>query len=214
MFRQVVIVGIMFVCSIGLKADYSPLRLYDMIISADKIVYGEIVSIGHEKFTLKVEKSFLGDEDEIVINKFKNWTCAHRWVEYELGQKALFFLRENEDGLFIKSAGNEGEMPVFDDRVYVNMGILHYYPDTVYISEEKHQFRNTLNHEVYGGRYYGYKFHIDEFFQVVHHIRTCITFQEKEKNYAVQCQQQKLNRLIDQFAVFKWVYETLKLKQN
>jgi len=73
-------------------ADYSPKELYEMVIKADKIVYGEVISFDSNYYFLKISGSLTNDTGIIKVRRFENWTCAHRWANYEVCQKLLLFL--------------------------------------------------------------------------------------------------------------------------
>lgn len=101
--------------SITTKADYDPMKLYEMILRADKIVYGEITAIDSMTYTLKIEGNLYDKAETIKVLRFKDWPCAWRWTKYAIGQK-LFLLLSKYNGdqkrfknqYFSMSAGNEG----------------------------------------------------------------------------------------------------------
>jgi hypothetical protein len=52
------------------------------------------------------------------VERFENWPCAYRWVEYAPEQRVLLFLRgEGAPSYEILSGGGEGEMPVVAGEV-------------------------------------------------------------------------------------------------
>ena len=62
----------------------------------------------------------LSKVDTIGIQKFKNWECASRYDEYQSGQGAIFFLEQTDGTLRTTGAGNDGELVVLNDSVYVS----------------------------------------------------------------------------------------------
>jgi len=107
------------ITSFSLKADYSPLRLWEMALKADKIVYGEITELRENDYTLKIESSITGDSGTIIIQRFQDWTCAVRWAPYKVGQKVVVFLQLYEGKYNIMSGGGEGEMEVSNGMVKI-----------------------------------------------------------------------------------------------
>lgn len=109
---QIVIVLFLFY-SVHVKADYSPLQLYFMILDADKIIDGTIK---------KLDKTFFYLDDTlqhqtIKIRRFQDWTCASRFDKYKVGQRVILFLKQEKDHFYIMSAGGEGEVPIVNDSV-------------------------------------------------------------------------------------------------
>lgn len=101
---------------------YTPTYLPTLIEKANVIVYGEIVSISPSSFKIKVIEKIntTYKQDTLVIEKFNNWACASRYLNYEVGQEAIYFLeRTNRKKLQVIGAGNEGEIFVKSDTAYV-----------------------------------------------------------------------------------------------
>ncbi|EAR00347.1 hypothetical protein [Maribacter sp. HTCC2170] len=103
-----------------LKADYVPPKIHMLVLKADKIVQGEISCVDNDVFQITVIKSILEDEHVITVQKFKEWNCGKRYIDYEVGQQSLFFLRYDGDKLRTMSGGNEGEMPIIMGAAYVH----------------------------------------------------------------------------------------------
>lgn len=106
----------------GAAADYSPPPLNDLVLASDAIVVGEIVALGSDTFTLRVDEVVAGQvsSPRIEVERFVDWTCAARWAPYATGQRALIFLNARGPRWQIRSAGGEGEMPLVGDRVHVS----------------------------------------------------------------------------------------------
>ena len=103
------------------KADFVPVNLLTLIERADIIAVGEIICVDENVFELKTSKRLYSDEKVLTINKFKDWTCAVRWSEYYVGQQQMVFVVHNKNGLNSIGAGNEGEFPIFEDKVYATL---------------------------------------------------------------------------------------------
>lgn len=104
------------------QADYDPTLLPELIDSSDLIFYGEIVAIQKGSITAKAVEIIKGvnPKGEVVIDKFKNWTCASRFAPYRIGQKEFFFLKRKNsiNRYFALGAADEGEIPVVNQKVY------------------------------------------------------------------------------------------------
>lgn len=100
---------------------YSPLKISQLIDQSDIIGNGEIIQIKEKQITVKFQVFVKGKTKNRIlnINKFENWTCAMRWTNYKVGQKEMMFLKliENKK-LIILGAGNEGEMPIYNNFLY------------------------------------------------------------------------------------------------
>lgn len=116
----------MLLTSIHIKADYRPIPIPKLLDRSRLVVTAEVVKIEDTFFEAKITKIHKGNWElqyPIKIQKFNNWTCAQIRANYQLGQKAIYFLQFNpETKLFYAlSAGNEGEMPIFEGCVYQKM---------------------------------------------------------------------------------------------
>jgi hypothetical protein len=115
------LVILIFFCFSVTKADFVPIDFISLIHRADKIVSGKIICVDESVFELQVNKSLNSKNEVLTINKFEDWICSIRWSQYFVGQKIMVFLNENDKGLSPIGAGNEGELPIFDDKVYPNL---------------------------------------------------------------------------------------------
>lgn len=75
-------------------ADMIPASLVDLVGQADLILYGEIVELSADSYSLKVIQTIEGNQlqDSIQVQRFVDWTCGFRPVPYQVGQRVLAFL--------------------------------------------------------------------------------------------------------------------------
>lgn len=104
------------------QAAYSETYLTTLIEKSEIIVYGKIIAVDDETFSVvslsKIKTT--SKHDTLIIRKFVNWTCAHRYSQYEIGQEAVFFLYKDKDNnLRTMGAANEGELIVKADTAYI-----------------------------------------------------------------------------------------------
>lgn len=154
------------------KADYTPIPLDELILISDKIVVGEIVEVEAIYITIKVEESLTNDWGFLKIRRFVDWTCAMRWTPYQTGQKLVFFLSESEGDYYPIGAGNEGEMPVLEGGVYINdqaLSMIDYY----YSQQIGRMVFNIKPYFLYGGRYHGIKYSLNELMNTIRFVRNC-----------------------------------------
>jgi hypothetical protein len=103
-------------------AEYRPPTLCQMILYADKIIYGKIEELDSIYFYVRsFEKK---DSSLIKIRRFVNWTCAYRDADYEKGQISYLFLEKRDADLYIMSPGGEGEFIVARDTVSIPFQLL------------------------------------------------------------------------------------------
>ena len=168
----------------NLKADFDSIALHEMIIKSDKIIYGEIADMDSTHFTLNISGSVTGEIGKAKIRKFRNWTCATRWTKYELGQRLLLFLGENNGELFSMGAANEGELPLDNNSVFINALSM------MYVNGDQNDYMNTeftfdsKEYELYGADYFGTKINLNSFLRTVAYVRKCFNF-EYGKYYQV-----------------------------
>ena len=136
------------------QADYEPTLLPELIDSSDLIFYGEIIAIQKGSVTAKAFELIKGinPKGEVVIDKFKNWTCASRFAPYRIGQKEFFFLKRKKsiNRYFALGAANEGEIPVVNQKIYYQYQ---------YLSIDS----NPRLFKVYGGAVRGYVYDKSKF---------------------------------------------------
>src|SRR5687767_876049 len=73
--------------------EYTRYKLFQLAVLADVVVSGEIIDVGEKTFEVAVEERIAGEATaaRLHVQRFRNWTCAHRWAEYERGQRLVFF---------------------------------------------------------------------------------------------------------------------------
>ena len=205
---------------IGLKAKYQPLDLYEMILGAEKIVYGEIIELDSLTFTLKVERNITGDETELVIQRFENWPCAHRWTEYKVGQRLFLFLKNYNGQLNSMSGGNEGELPIHNGSVYINSFSLDPPPPPNPGGQSNEildqDFIDSKKYRVFGSDYFGHKTSLDDFTSTVIRIRSCFDIKygkyHQIEEAVIKCDEKQLKKDIETDRILNWTYKKLKKK--
>jgi hypothetical protein len=65
--KKAVIILILILSYGQLWADYSPRKIYEMAIKADKIVYGTIIGLDSSNYNLRIEGSLLKPEKNTSI---------------------------------------------------------------------------------------------------------------------------------------------------
>ena len=126
--KGILILSIIFIVSQTLcaQSDNSRCKLHNMILNSDLIIWGEIVSIDYNSLLIHVHEVFKGkpDNDTIELNKTGSSCLTKRWMEYEAGQNAIYYLKKNakssHEAWDIYNSENEGEMPVEGGRVFIS----------------------------------------------------------------------------------------------
>ncbi|WP_109623200.1 hypothetical protein [Sediminitomix flava] len=158
-----------------------------MIQNADEIVWGTISEIRESDFKVTIEGSLTGIDGDLWIKKFRDWDCASRWKEYKKGQKVFLFLRKDkENKLRVMSGGNEGELPILNDSVYINARSI--IPPTLSVSREI-----LMDYAVYkiedqqynlnGMNYYGVRLGFDDFVATCMYIRGCLKIEFSDQSF-------------------------------
>lgn len=208
--------------------SYRPLEIYELAVGAEEIVYGEVTEIDSLTYTLRIEGSLTDKDEEIQVFKFKNWPCAWRWTDYKVGQKLFLFLKkyngekEEFQGIYYSmSAGNEGELPLFNDSVFINAASLDsppsFWPDSLRTSlSESLDFVPSEQHIIHGAEYYGYKMDLLDFISTVKTIRNCFEISYKYANdideVITTCSGKNLESANETNEILKWSIKELKRK--
>lgn len=111
------------------EARYVPIPLNDLIGKSDLVVLATIQEVRPESFVVRVEELLAtqlptptGKIISLEIQRFAEWPEAQRWAPYEKGQRSVFCLAQNAKSApfpyRVRSAGNEGELPVQDGQVH------------------------------------------------------------------------------------------------
>jgi hypothetical protein len=123
------------------QARYRPLTFLELSTRAELVVLGSIASTAEETFALDVERTIRSrggvpsatKGQRLQITKFRDWTCARRWTGYAAGQRAVMFIERRSGAWHVLGGGNEGEMPVAEDSVFVDANVSHGFGEwTVY----------------------------------------------------------------------------------
>lgn len=162
-------------------ADYTPLTLQHMILIADCIVYGQIANTQDQFFTLDIEKQLVGNlsEKQINVKRFQDFSCAARWVPYATGQHVFLFLQKNENAEWtIMSAGDEGELPMVDDKVYLSSWYGFDMEFKVVNRIDKDGISRPQYYQAFsigGGTFYGLEFQLEELSDAITGLRSICT---------------------------------------
>lgn len=187
--------------------------LYEMIIKAEKIVYGTIVEVDSLFFTFHIEGSLTGDTGLLKVRRFKDWTCATRWTEYKVDQKLFLFLRTWKGNLTSMSAGNEGELPILNESVFIHGYTIPIAPPPQPPTKEIKSsiFFKPNQIEIYGAMYYGIEWSLSNFIETTAFIRNCYLFEYGEykvrTNWEVNCSQSEIEKMIVKSELSEWVHQ-------
>lgn len=213
--KRILIIAIFITTShIGL-AKYRPLKLYEMIIKAEKIVYGTITKLDSTHFTLQIEGSLTSDAGVIRIARFEDWTCAQRWTKYEVGQRLLLFLTTVDGELVSMSGGNEGELPIIEDSVFINGFSITFPPPPGKTWSDDLIYFEPYHFKIYDADYFGIKWDLSSLLTAAGFIRDCFDFTYGQFgdpiDWHVKCPEDQLEEKRSESKLINWVYaETIK----
>jgi len=119
---RILILLLFFIASSAVvKADYSRMTFLEVLDGADLFAESEIVAVNDSFFWIKLNYLIKGSSEEKVIKvrKFRNWPCAQRFKNYEIGQKELVALVWETKLKCWRpiGAGNEGELPLVNGKI-------------------------------------------------------------------------------------------------
>lgn len=222
------IIVFLLLTSFAVKADYDPMRLYEMILGADKIVYGEITAIDSLTYTLKVEGNLTGKEKAIKVLKFQDWPCAWRWTNYKTGQKLFLFLKKYDGELeryksqyYSMSAGNEGELPISGNFVFINGLSLNstpaYFPDSLkQLYAKERGLLISKNYSIHGSDYFGHKVNLKDFIETTKTLRNCFQIEYGEydsiEKVTISCASNELKKRCLTDHMLNWTFQELNKK--
>ncbi|MBT8223281.1 MAG: hypothetical protein KJO94_02430 [Eudoraea sp.] len=193
-----------------IKADYAPPTLNELILKADKILYGEIQCVDATVIEVGLQGSIDEDLVSIKISKFKEWNCGKRWMEYQVGQTSLFFLTLKNGEYHPMGGGNEGELPIRNDKVYVHASTI---SSIDYVSQFE---RSTITMEDNGfnNPFNGYALEFYELWQAIDLINKCFTSDVnavgKLFNIQQKCPTTEFGSVIEQNSIFRWALGKLE----
>jgi len=110
------------------RAAYVITNFVDLAGNSDAIVVGTIAEVAEDTYSLTVEEVLAGavmEGEALTVRRFRDWLCAWRWADYEVGQKLLVFLNRGDKGKVWVSRGaaGEGESPIVENEVHANFGV-------------------------------------------------------------------------------------------
>lgn len=183
-----------------------------MIIKAEKIVYGTVVELDSNYFTLNIEGSLTSDSGTLKIARFHDWACAERWTNYEVGQRLFLFLGTWNGELMSMSGGNEGEYPVVNNTVYIHGFSIPIPPPPpppeVTLRDDLIYFE-TEHFDIYGGDYFGIDWNLNSFIEAVSFIRKCFDFTygqyRAQTNWLIKCDSSELEQMCKESKLVNWV---------
>jgi len=124
-YLLILIISVTFVLTA--RADYSYMRLSNLVCQADYAAKGTIVGLDRNYFYLDVEEYLLDtlEFDTLKIQRFENWNCGTRYRAYEIGQTELVFFRKSNYvieayDLLGYGAGGEFELRIKNDSIFYN----------------------------------------------------------------------------------------------
>ena len=168
-----------------IKADYISPSLNELILKADKILYGEIVCVDESVIEVSVYNSINHNSKSITIIKFKEWNCGMRWMEYEVGDTSLFFLNLKNGRYRSMGGGNEGEVPIHNDKIYVHASTI----STMGFVGNFDRSDLQMEDNGYNNPYNGYVMDLNDFWQATTVIKKCFKSEISKTGNLVNIQQ-------------------------
>lgn len=215
--KRIILISTLLLSGFASRADYQPLELYEMIIKAEKIVYGTVIGLDSGYFTLKVEGSLTSDTGTLKIVKFQDWPCAARWTKYELGQRLFLFLVTWNGELVSMSGGNEGELPINNDSIYIHGFSVPMPPPPPPLYDDMIYF-DVKHHNIDGNRYFGIKWKLNYFIRDVSIIRNCFNFTygqyQLQTDWKISCDVSALEQMCGESKLVSWVYSEATRKDE
>lgn len=198
----------------NVKAEFEAMAMHELIIKSDKIVYGEIIDLSPTHFELAIIASLTGDSGTLKIRRFENWTCAWRWTKYKEGQKLLVFVRSWQGDFYSMGAGNEGELPVVNDEIYIN-GLSLMYVDGDQNDWQNMDFTFKGEHfDIYGGDFFGTKMKMNNFMESARFVRHCFSFDNgnnlRESNWEFKCERKEIKEMAKSSLLVKAILREAK----
>jgi len=119
--RILILLLFLIASSAVVKADYSRMTFLEVLDGADLVAESEIVAVNDSFFWIKLNYLIKGSSEKKVIKvrKFRNWPCAQRFKNYEIGQKELVALVWETKLKCWRpiGAGSEGELPLVNGKI-------------------------------------------------------------------------------------------------
>ena len=192
-----------------LCASYVPPTLNKLILKADKILYGEITCIDETVIEVNVHGSINHNTKAITIFKFKEWDCGKRWSEYKVGDTSLFFLKLKNGGFYPLGGGNEGELPIHDDKVYVHASA---FPSLDLLNQFEHS-KIPMEDNGFNNPYNGYALDFEDFWQATAVLEKCFTSDMNATGNLINirqlCPTSDYESTLENNKIFNWAFEKL-----
>jgi len=104
--------------------DYDPMTLFQMLMTADTVVSGEITRVEAATYDLEVQQSFVPAKTPAVLSvrRIDEAPMASRWTGYASGQEIVLFAKSGDGDnapLTPLGAAGEGEVPRDGQAVYL-----------------------------------------------------------------------------------------------
>lgn len=190
------------------------MEIYEMIIKADKIVLGKIISQDSTTFTFRIKESPTLDSGDIVIEKFSDWACAARWNHYKLNQELLIFIYNYEGKFVAMSGGNEGELPVRNDSIFIHGFSVPRIPSMGMRNRLNTPSFKSKHYLIDGKEYYGYPVSKKEMFESIETIKSCFNYGSlrygKHLDWVISCPDKEIKKIASKYKIVKWTFEIAK----
>jgi hypothetical protein len=105
------------------QAQYQKMEVFEMIGTADLVVFGTIQEVKTLTMVVEVKDRLLGDDESatIEVEKYKGTSKnAKRWGKYMMGENVLLFLKKESGAYKLLGVGGEGEKYVLEGEVYLD----------------------------------------------------------------------------------------------
>lgn len=218
MTKKYLYVILFFAFSFQVKAEYSAKKIYEMIIQADKIVLGKIISQDSKTFTFRIKESPTTDSGDITIQKFTDWTCAARWNDYKINQELLIFIFKRKGKYYAMSGGNEGELPIRNDSVFIN-GFSVPPPPPEDLKKRKRPFYiDSKHYKIDSKKYFGFAMSKADMLESIEFIRACFKYDigkyYRPTNWTISCKENTISEMATKHKIVEWTYMIAKHKNS
>ncbi|QQR87974.1 MAG: hypothetical protein IPJ76_07100 [Flavobacteriales bacterium] len=107
-----------------------------VILNAELIVVGEIISKGIGSYSFRIQETLHGDTSlrTIHVDKWKEWTCDTRSFEIAKGQRLVLLLGKGKSGYYPYN-DSTGEIPITNDSLGAQNGYYGVLPRRLSITE-------------------------------------------------------------------------------
>lgn len=107
-----------------------------VILNAELIVVGEIISNGIGSYSFRIQETLHGDTSlrNIRVDKWKEWTCDTRSFEIAKGQRLVLLLGKGKSGYYPFN-DSTGEIPIANDSIRARSGYYDVLPRSLSVRE-------------------------------------------------------------------------------